>query len=990
MKRSLALFLGIALVVGFGVAAELDSICGSHPGGAEEALALHRAARSSAAGPARLALGSASTNIDFGEIAVIEDFDGVVARSNDFDLEGLTVAFEPVSLDASSYRFETSDGGYDAAAAAAGSLIAELGDDDTRLVAMPFSFPFYGEEYESVYINSDGNLTFNESDTSISERSLGRVISGPPRIAPLFRDLDPTSSQDGVRVLSEPSRFVVSWVGVPEWLTYGTGSPKTFQLRMYPDGRIEFSFQSFDTSSAVVGIAPGASDGETRVVSFAAGSDEEFDAAVAERFTTLNEVDIVRTAQKFYETHDDAYDYLVIYNTVGVPAGSSGTVAYEVTLRNHRSGYGDFQVDIGAEAGSPRRLQAILNMGPLSQYPSDPDGIVAMRAQSRDTPLTILGHEAGHLFLAFASVRDEDDPEARPMLGRGLTHWSFLFNSEASLLEGNRICDTELAGCPDATDSGRFVTTATVEGFSALDQYLMGFLAPDEVPPTFLVEDNFSISPAWAPQSRVSFNGTRRDIVIDEIIAAEGRRTPDHTVSQRHFRFAFIMIVAAGTQAQPDLWQKLDRFRTGFDLFYSQATGDRAWADTTLRRELRLSTFPGSGVTLGTSMRAQVAVAEPAEGDLEVLLAPETGAIGVPGSVTIPSGQTSAEFEIAGLAIGPDRLSAEIPGLGYMLATSPIQVLGAASDLRLELVSGDRQEGQPGAPLPQPVVVRVSDINNLPYPGVGLLTTVTGGGSVEPVEPVTDENGEARLTWTLGVGGGNILTTLIDGADPAVAVAATALGRPYFTSAGVVNGASFQPALSPGSFASLYGINLSGGVVAEGGYALPTQLAGVRVLMNGVAARLHYVSDWQINFIVPDSIASGVATVVVTNSLGESDTVIVNVQPVSPAVFALPGGMAAVNYMSYGDDDYLEIYCTGLGAVEFNPATGFNETLTRPQVWVGESPAEVLYSGLAYGWFDRFGLYQVNIRIPPGLAPGQYLLRLEIAGVAATPVAVLR
>jgi putrescine transport system permease protein len=32
--------------------------------------------------------------------------------------------------------------------------------------------------------------------------------------------------------------------------------------------------------------------------------------------------------------------------------------------------------------------------------------------------LTVLGHEAGHLFLAFASVRDPRNPNARPMLGR--------------------------------------------------------------------------------------------------------------------------------------------------------------------------------------------------------------------------------------------------------------------------------------------------------------------------------------------------------------------------------------------------------------------------------------------------------------------------------------------------------------------------------------------------------------------------------------------
>src|SRR5205807_5664986 len=111
-------------------------------------------------------------------------------------------------------------------------------------------------------------------------------------------------------------------------------------------------------------------------------------------------------------------------------------------------------LDIGQEFGSPRRLQAVLNMGPPSQYPADPNAVVPARFLSRDTPLTVLGHEAGHLFLAFASVLDPNDPRGQPMLGRALVHWSFLFNSEASLLEGNRIQDNGPSASP------RFTTVA--------------------------------------------------------------------------------------------------------------------------------------------------------------------------------------------------------------------------------------------------------------------------------------------------------------------------------------------------------------------------------------------------------------------------------------------------------------------------------------------------------------------------------------------------
>ena len=67
------------------------------------------------------------------------------------------------------------------------------------------------------------------------------------------------------------------------------------------------------------------------------------------------------------------------------------------------------------------------------------------------------------------------------MLGYQSAHWNFLFNSEASLLEGNRIQDNGAGVSP------RFQTTATVEGYSPLDQYLMGFRSAQDVPPTFYV-----------------------------------------------------------------------------------------------------------------------------------------------------------------------------------------------------------------------------------------------------------------------------------------------------------------------------------------------------------------------------------------------------------------------------------------------------------------------------------------------------------------------
>lgn len=1000
MRRTVSLLLALFLLGNWADARQDAAVCGSHPERLREELHLHRkAARLRQARAQGLQLRTAGLEAraagrDVGDIALIEDADGVVSRRNDFDLDGGTVTFLPAAAGASRYRFEVGDASYDADAAFRGPALSGFGDDDTRRIGLPFAFPFFGNFYTEIHVNSDGNLTFNTGDTSTSERSLGRLTAGPPRIAGLFRDLDPTRAYDGVHVLAEAARVVVSWVEVPEYSSSGAGPRQTFQIRLFPDGQIELAYQTITTLSAVVGIAPGGLLGTSAVVSFSAGSAEEFSGAVAERFTNIRELDIVLTAQKFYETHDDGYDYLVMFNNLGISA-APGAVAFEITVRNNRTGFGDLIVDVGAEFGSPRQLQALMNMGQLSQYPVDPNQVVSSRATTGDTPLTVLGHEAGHLFLAFASVRNPQNPQARPMLGRQAAHWSFYFNSEASLLEGNRICDKQAGTCPDTPGSGRFVTTATVEGFAPLDQYLMGFRPPWEVPDTFLVTGSSVTNPSRMPQAGVVFDGQRRDIHIEEVIEAEGRRTPDHTVAQRRFRFAFILVIAEGSDPSAAQIEQVDHYRREFESFYHLAAGERAWADTSLRRALRLSTFPASGVLVGGAASVTIAVDDPVEADLEVLLASDNGGIGIPASVTIPAGATSATFQIAGIRAGVDELSAEVPGGLYQGAYSKLQVSGVASGLRLVTVSGDKQVATPGQPLPEPVVLRLSDINNLAYPGVRIAATVTGDGAVEPAEAVTDDSGQVSFNWTPGAGPLNELEAVIAGGALSVSATVTATGQPWFASTGVVNAATFSAPISPGSLASIFGANLAAGAVASAGDFIPDRLAGVQVLFNGQAALLLFVSDRQINFVVPDDLLAGEAELVVSTILGVSAATRVGVEAVSPGIFVMPGsGLGAVTVAGTGRltseqpaaaGEWIEIYSTGLGAVQPHEIAGLSETVLTPQVSIAERPAQVQFSGLAPGWV---GLYQVNVQVPVGTPPGTQILSLSIGGVPANEVQI--
>ena len=929
--------------------------CGTTGGTASEVLFLHGQAQRVRALRARpLAAATPAANRNIGNVAVIEASDGVVENQIQFNLDKSTLTFTPVAGSTPRYRYAYSGPAYDTGAATQGSLLAALGDDDSRSFTLPFAFPFFGASYTQVYLNSDGNLTFTAGDNASSSRSLGRFTGGPPRIAPLFDDLDATQAGASVRYFADSTHVVFSWVNVPE---YGLSARQTFQIRLNVDGGIQFAYSGVNPSSAVVGIAPGSAKPGTSVVSFFDQPSGTYPAAIAERFGNTTEIDIVTLAQQFYQTHEDAYDYLVIYNNLGIDA-MAGALAYESTVRTSATGYNVQPSDYGAEYGSASRLQSVLNMGKLSLYPSDPNGLVPVRAASQDTPLTVLGHESGHLFLAYASVPDPNDSTARPMIGYGGAHWSFVFNSEASLDEGEQITDL---------GSGNFVTAAVTQHYSPLDRYLMGFGPASDVPGTF-VALNPSVSPLGHPVSGASFTGIRMNIGVNDVIQAVGRRTPDYTVAQHRFRFGFILVVAPGSSdaANAAAVQQVEAYRQGFVDAYSRYSVNLAAADTTLNRALHLSLFPAAGVVGGGSAPATLTLESPARTDLVVSLSAPDGFAQAPATVTIPAGAVSASFTVSGRSAGVEKLVATPADSSYETAFARVQV-AAPAQLTLKTVSGDSQIADPSGGWPAPVVVRLSDGNALPYPGARLGATSTVG-TVTPAFATADATGQAAFQWSPGSTGAQ-LSISVDGAPTVAVTLTTGAAVPVISS--VVNAATFAAGVAPGSIATLFGAHLLGSTVS----------------LNGAAVLAFYSSDTQVNFYVPATTPVGAATITVNHAAGAAVSSGFNVVALQPGIFSgavvHAGTIVSALTTPVSAGDYIEIYCTGLGPTL--TAGGLARTTSQPSVYIGATAATVTYSGLAPGFP---GLYQVNARIPADLAAGTLPLQITIGTAFSNQVQI--
>jgi uncharacterized protein (TIGR03437 family) len=235
-----------------------------------------------------------------------------------------------------------------------------------------------------------------------------------------------------------------------------------------------------------------------------------------------------------------------------------------------------------------------------------------------------------------------------------------------------------------------------------------------------------------------------------------------------------------------------------------------------------------------------------------------------------------------------------------------------------------------------------------------------------------------------------------------VAVVVQVLGAiPSFTSASVLNGASFRPGIAPGGYISIFGTNLAAATAIAPDLPLPAAAGGVSVQWNGVALPLLSVSPGQINAQVPFDAAPGRGELTVTADGVTSSKVAVEAQAASPGLFeASPGSLLAINAdgrLNAADQGavagtIIVFYATGGGPYDAplhaGQATPIDRLyrLTLPcSVTIGGAPAEILFAGAAPALGS--GLVQLNVRVPD-LSPGTWPVVLKIGETSSNTPAL--
>lgn len=309
---------------------------------------------------------------------------------------------------------------------------------------------------------------------------------------------------------------------------------------------------------------------------------------------------LARVACKFYQNHPDIYQAIFVFSDI--PLNSITNVQQGWPVQSISKGIGR-ELPNGQLYNQTAKfcskngvLRQAVKMGDIAKLPNNPDdrytGIIGYPLSG----IELMGHEFGHQWLVGIRAKTAEgkylcqirgyEPAGEPKKGDCEwdtsiddynQHWSYYFNSDASLMYGSRIKDL---------GNGKFEISYDNPKYSELDQYLMGLRTQEEVDPSklFYIDDgkgnNGSASLPIQPGKTAIISGTKVLFTVADIVRAMGERIPQREPC--HWKGAFIIVHKAGSPPSQSTIDKVDRYRKRWESFYAYATDNRGSFDTTL------------------------------------------------------------------------------------------------------------------------------------------------------------------------------------------------------------------------------------------------------------------------------------------------------------------------------------------------------------------------------------------------------------------------
>jgi uncharacterized protein (TIGR03437 family) len=234
---------------------------------------------------------------------------------------------------------------------------------------------------------------------------------------------------------------------------------------------------------------------------------------------------------------------------------------------------------------------------------------------------------------------------------------------------------------------------------------------------------------------------------------------------------------------------------------------------------------------------------------------------------------------------------------------------------------------------------------------------------------------------------------------------------PAITTSSVVNAGSLGAGAAPNTFLSIFGPSLAAtsrnwkaADFVSG--ALPTQVDGVSVTINGKPAYISYLSPKQINVLAPADTTTGPVSVVVTNNGLSSSAATIQLAALAPSFFIFKNNAIAAlhsdNVSIVGNatlfpnlstpakpGETIVLYGTGFGAT--SPSYPAGQLITQPyplpvmpSVTIGGTNAVVTFAGLTGA-----GLYQINVTVPASASDGDLPVVATLNGASTQTGAII-
>lgn len=561
-----------------------------------------------------------------GNLIVLTLNEGVLGPVNLFDLEHHTLRFLP---DGALYRIENGAEKWD----------PDFGPEynDSKVMLTKMSFPFSGKSWTEFAVGTTGTITFGasptESEPGRGKPSIGRdgglaierfaelqhagrqLVNTTPAIAAFFKP-----RLTGKRYVKElADRTVVTWSlsepygNIQDWSW--TPTVNRIQAVLYKNGEIDLTWDEVHAKDAIVGVYPVTSvetiGKSTPIVNGAEvhfSSVKKTDGPYSVAFESFHYGESPRAVDltcSVINALGDNYDMLAYYSDFRIDNPEAGTSSDGPLGGGPNGGsvegIGASQEGL-ADYCTHGRFQwqfiqpVAVTANQMQEYPPDDADIPGRRdiisyrhqlaertfngkVPPYDYAISQIGHEMGHRWSAFVSAKVNGES-----IELGPTHWAtglqapvafpYQRPTEASAMGGG-VWQDNFDGTFTQLDDDYYVPAT---GWSYLDLYLMGMIAPAEVPNFFILRHLQRVG--VDANGNGIFKGDRTKVTINDVIAAEGPRLPDVDHAQKHFHTGMVLVVEHDKQPSQRLIDAVKGIAPRWVDYWETTTGHRSTMTT--------------------------------------------------------------------------------------------------------------------------------------------------------------------------------------------------------------------------------------------------------------------------------------------------------------------------------------------------------------------------------------------------------------------------